>query len=101
MSLLHELANCIHFEGEWGLVVLRLANAALDAQSLISSYVSAAAIEGSTGGFEWQHTAVPCALRAGKWLALADVDRASTELLAYLLRTQALVRSAADSSVCR
>lgn len=85
MTLIRELASRIHPEGERGLVILQLADTALDAKSLIGSYVSAAVTERSTGGFEWQDGALPRALRAGKWLVLADVDRASPEVLATLL----------------
>ncbi|CAE6347638.1 unnamed protein product [Rhizoctonia solani] len=85
MTLLRELARRIHPEGEQGLVVLQLADTSLDAKSLIGSYVSASATQGSTGGFEWQDGAIPRALRSGKWLVLADVDRASTEVLATFL----------------
>ncbi|CAE6410298.1 unnamed protein product [Rhizoctonia solani] len=85
MTLLRELARRIHPEGEQGLVVLQLADTSLDAKSLIGSYVSVSATHGSTGGFEWQDGAIPRALRSGKWLVLADVDRASTEVLATFL----------------
>ncbi|CAE6509447.1 unnamed protein product [Rhizoctonia solani] len=85
MTLLRELARRIHPEGEQGLVVLQLADTSLDAKSLIGSYVSVSATHGSTGGFEWQDGAIPRALRSGKWLILADVDRASTEVLATFL----------------
>ncbi|KAG8689646.1 hypothetical protein FRC11_001455, partial [Ceratobasidium sp. 423] len=85
MTLLRELARRIHPEGELGLVILQLADTSLDAKSLIGSYVSVSAAHGSTGGFEWQDGAIPRALRSGKWLVLADVDRASTEVLATFL----------------
>ncbi|CAE6540331.1 unnamed protein product [Rhizoctonia solani] len=85
MTLLRELARRIHPEGEQGLVVLQLADTSLDAKSLIGAYVSVSATHGSIGGFEWQDGAIPRALRAGKWLVLADVDRASTEVLATFL----------------
>ncbi|KAF8758346.1 ATPase [Rhizoctonia solani] len=85
MTLLRELARRIHPQGEQGLVVLQLADTSLDAKSLIGSYVSASATQGSTGSFEWQDGAIPRALRSGKWLVLADVDRASTEVLATFL----------------
>ncbi|KAJ1310100.1 hypothetical protein OPQ81_006847 [Rhizoctonia solani] len=85
MTLLRELARRIHPEGEQGLVVLQLADTSLDAKSLIGSYVSVSATHGSIGGFEWQDGAIPHALRGGKWLVLADVDRASTEVLATFL----------------
>ncbi|QRV86470.1 AAA domain protein [Ceratobasidium sp. AG-Ba] len=85
MTLIRELASRVHPEGERGLVILQLADTALDAKSLIGSYVSASTSEKSAGGFVWQDGAVPRALRAGKWLVLADVDRASTEVLATLL----------------
>ncbi|CAE6427190.1 unnamed protein product [Rhizoctonia solani] len=85
MTLLRELARRIHPEGEQGLVVLQLADTSLDAKSLIGSYVSVSTTHGSAGGFEWQDGAIPRALRAGKWLVLADVDRASTEVLATFL----------------
>ncbi|KAG8746577.1 hypothetical protein FRC10_004429 [Ceratobasidium sp. 414] len=85
MTLIRELASRVHPKGENGLVILQLADTALDAKSLIGSYVSATAPEKSAGGFVWQDGALPRALRAGKWLVLADVDRASTEVLATLL----------------
>ncbi|KAH7340561.1 hypothetical protein B0J17DRAFT_704975 [Rhizoctonia solani] len=85
ITLLRELARRIHPEGEQGLVVLQLADTSLDAKSLIGSYVSVSATHGSMGGFEWQDGAVPRALRSGKWLVLADIDRASTEVLATFL----------------
>ncbi|CAE6520032.1 unnamed protein product [Rhizoctonia solani] len=85
MTLLRELARRIHPEGEQGLVVLQLADTSLDAKSLLGSYVSISATHGSAGGFEWQDGAIPRALRYGKWLVLADVDRASTEVLATFL----------------
>jgi midasin len=85
MTLLREMARRIHPEGERGLVVLQLADTSLDAKSLIGSYVSASSTEKSTGGFEWQDGAIPRALRFGKWLVLADVDRASTEVLSTIL----------------
>ncbi|KAG9127474.1 hypothetical protein FRC07_013283 [Ceratobasidium sp. 392] len=85
MTLIRELASRVHPEGERGLVTLQLADTALDAKSLIGSYVSATTSEKSAGGFVWQDGALPRALLAGKWLVLADVDRASTEVLATLL----------------
>ncbi|KAG9103872.1 hypothetical protein FRC06_007401 [Ceratobasidium sp. 370] len=85
MTLIRQLANRVHPEGEHGLVILQLADTALDAKSMIGSYVSATTSEKSAGGFVWQDGALPRALRAGKWLVLADVDRASTEVLATLL----------------
>lgn len=63
------------------LVTINMADASLDARSLLGSYVSSSV---NPGVFEWKEGVLVQAMREGKWLLLKDIDRGSSDVLGLL-----------------
>lgn len=80
-TLLNHLASVLHPGVHSQLVTLHLADTSLDPRSLLGSYISSPTTPGT---FEWREGALVKAMKEGKWVVLADVDRASSEVLGVL-----------------
>ncbi|OBZ68834.1 Midasin [Grifola frondosa] len=79
--LLSHLVQMLRSNIHTALVTIHLADTSLDARALLGSYVSSPSRPGS---FEWADGVLVRAMRAGAWVMLEDVDRASSEVLGVL-----------------
>lgn len=72
-TLLHPAVNPSH-----RILTIPLADTTIDVKSLIGTYISSPT---KPGTFEWMEGALTKAVRAGRWVVLDDIDRASMEML--------------------
>lgn len=72
-TLLHPGINPAH-----RILSIPLADTTIDVKSLIGTYISSPT---KPGTFEWMEGALAKAVRAGRWVILDDIDRASVEML--------------------
>jgi midasin len=80
-SYLYHLAAVLHPEVHHQIISLHLSDTSLDPRSLLGSYISSPTTPGT---FEWREGALVKAMKEGKWVVLADIDRASSEVLGVL-----------------
>lgn len=78
--LLHHLSTILHpsIQPTHRILSIPLADTTIDVKSLIGTYVSSPT---KPGTFEWMEGALAKAVRAGRWVVLDDIDRASMEML--------------------
>ncbi|KAL1760476.1 hypothetical protein FB107DRAFT_202952 [Schizophyllum commune] len=80
-TVLKHLAGLLHPTIKNQIVTIQLADTSLDARALLGSHVSSPTRPGT---FEWRDGALVRAMRAGRWVVLEDIDRASAEVLGVL-----------------
>ncbi|KAL1666977.1 hypothetical protein GGF50DRAFT_125186 [Schizophyllum commune] len=80
-TILQHLAGLLHPTIKNQIVTIQLADTSLDARALLGSHVSSPTRPGT---FEWRDGALVRAMRAGRWVVLEDIDRASAEVLGVL-----------------
>ncbi|KAL1744525.1 hypothetical protein HDZ31DRAFT_82642 [Schizophyllum fasciatum] len=80
-TLFKHLAGLLHPALQNQIVTIQLADTSLDARALLGSHASSPTRPGT---FEWRDGALVRAMRAGRWVVLEDVDRASAEVLGVL-----------------
>uniref|UniRef100_D8PXL7 Midasin n=1 Tax=Schizophyllum commune (strain H4-8 / FGSC 9210) TaxID=578458 RepID=D8PXL7_SCHCM len=80
-TILKHLAGLLHPTVKNQIVAIQLADTSLDARALLGSHVSSPTRPGT---FEWRDGALVRAMRAGRWVVLEDIDRASAEVLGVL-----------------
>ncbi len=74
LSLIHPVST--------RLIILHLADSALDPRSLFGSYQSSTS---NPGQFEWRDGVLVKAMKEGQWILCKDLDKASPELLGTIL----------------
>ncbi|KAH9936525.1 uncharacterized protein B0H18DRAFT_1206806 [Fomitopsis serialis] len=79
--LLSQLASILHPDAHNQIITIHLADTSLDPRSLLGSYVSSPT---NPGTFEWKEGVLVRAMREGKWVVFADIDRASAEVLGVI-----------------
>ena len=79
--LLSQLAHTLHPDALNQIVTIRLAHTSLDPRSLLGSYVSSPT---NPGTFEWKEGVLVRAMREGKWVVFANIDKASSEVLGVI-----------------
>ncbi|KAF8309082.1 P-loop containing nucleoside triphosphate hydrolase protein [Clavulina sp. PMI_390] len=80
--LIKHLAGQIHPSSSSQVVSLHLSDTSIDPKSLVGSYVPSTSRPGS---FEWVEGPLVSSLRAGKWLVLEDIDKATSEILGTIM----------------
>jgi midasin len=80
-TFIQHLAGLLHPGLHVQILTLQLSDTSLDPRSLLGSYISSPS---SPGNFEWREGALVRAMKEGKWVVLADIDRATTEVLGVL-----------------
>ncbi|KAL1705188.1 hypothetical protein EV121DRAFT_279766 [Schizophyllum commune] len=80
-TILKHLAGLLYPTIKNQIVTIQLADTSLDARALLGSHVSSPTRPGT---FEWRDGALVRAMRAGRWVVLEDIDRASAEVLGVL-----------------
>lgn len=79
--LLSQLAQTLHPGARHQIITIHLADTSLDPRSLLGSYVSSPT---NPGTFEWKEGVLVRAMREGKWVVFANIDKASSEVLGVI-----------------
>lgn len=78
---LQHLAASLHPGVKNQIITIHLADTSLDPRSLLGSYVSSVT---QPGTFEWKEGVLVRAMREGRWVVFADIDRGSSEVLGVI-----------------
>ncbi|KZT67287.1 hypothetical protein DAEQUDRAFT_812985 [Daedalea quercina L-15889] len=79
--ILAQLASILHSDAHNQIITIHLADTSLDPRSLLGSYTSSLT---NPGTFEWKEGVLVRAMREGKWVVFANIDRASAEMLGVI-----------------